>query len=124
MIDQLQTEHMHDHLEQYLQNSLSASKRRVLITKWVGMAWVQVSQKKEMIQRAFKKCGISVPIDGSGDAEINIRGLEGYIVRNIDTDLASEEENMFELDSVKDRDEGFARIAEIVALESLIKISS
>lgn len=55
-----------------------------------------------MIQRAFKKYGISVPIDGSGDAEINIRGLEGYIVRNIDTDLASEEENMFELDSSDD----------------------
>ena len=51
---------------------------------------------------AFKKCRISVPIDGSGDAGINIRGLEGYIVRNVDTDLESEEENMFELDSSND----------------------
>ena len=62
------------------------------------MAWVQVSQKKEMILRAFRKCGISVPIDGSGDAGINIHGLEGYI----DTDLVPEEENMFELDSSDD----------------------
>ena len=73
VIDQLQTEYMYDHLEQYLQNSLLASERRVLMTKWVEMAWAQVSQKKEMLQCAFKKCRISVPIDGSGDAGINIR---------------------------------------------------
>lgn len=99
VIDQLQTEHMHDHLEQYLYNSLSASARRVLITKWVGAAWAQVSQKTEMIWRTFKKCGISVAIDGSEDSEINIRGMEGY---SIDTDHESEEEDMFELDASDD----------------------
>ena len=70
VIDKLQTEHMHGHLEQYVNNSLSASARRILITKWVGAAWEQVSQKKEMVQRAFKKCGISVPINGSEDTDI------------------------------------------------------
>ena len=49
-----------------------------------------------------QKCRISVPIDDNGDAGINIRGLEGYIVRNVDTDLESEEENMFELYSSDD----------------------
>lgn len=63
-IDVLQTEHMHNHLEQYFSNSLSASARRVLITKWVGEAWAQISQKKEMVKCAFEKCGISVPVDG------------------------------------------------------------
>ena len=29
---------------------------------------------------AFEKCGISLPIDGSRDEYINIRGLEGYKV--------------------------------------------
>ena len=43
----------------------------------------------------FKKCKISVPINGRGDAGINIRGLEGYIVRNVDIDLESKKENMF-----------------------------
>ena len=97
MIDKLQTEHMHGHLEQYVNNSLSASARRILITKWVGAAWEQVSQKKEMVQRAFKKCGISVPINGSEDTDIKIRGLEGYTVRISESD--SEPEDLFELDS-------------------------
>ena len=55
-----------------------------------------------MIQRAFKKCGISVATDGSEDTEVNIRGFEGYAVRNIDTDHESEEEDMFELDKSDD----------------------
>ena len=92
---------MHNHLEQYVTNSLSASARRILITKWVGAAWAQISQKKEMVQCAFKKCGISVPIDGSEDAAIKIRGLEDYIVRNTPEDSESEED-MLELDSSDD----------------------
>ena len=51
-----------------------------------------------MVQRAFKKCGISVPIDGSEDAVIKICGLEGYIVHNTPEDSESEKE-MFALDS-------------------------
>ena len=72
-----------------------------MITKWVGEAWAHTSQKKEMVQHAFKKCGISVPIDGSEDAAIKICGLEGYIVRNTPEDSESEED-MFDLDSSDD----------------------
>ena len=43
-------EHMQDNLESYLNGKISAGKRRVLTTKWVGV-------------RAFKKCGISVAAD-------------------------------------------------------------
>ena len=42
-----------------------------------------MSSKQEMIQRAFRKCGISVAVDGSEDVEIHIEGLEDYTV---DTD--------------------------------------
>ena len=56
-----------------------------------------------MVQRAFKKCGISVPIDGSGDDAIKICGMEGYSVRNVSVDLDSEsEEDLFELASFDD----------------------
>ena len=64
-IDHLQTEHMQQNLEHYVNNSFSASQRRVLITGWVGVAWTEVCQNKDMVKRAFEKCGISVPIDGS-----------------------------------------------------------
>ena len=52
-----------------------------------------------MVQRAFKKCGISVAIDGSEDTAIKIRGLEQYTVHNTVSESESEEENLFELDS-------------------------
>ena len=97
VIDKLQTEHMHDHLDEYINNSLSASARHILITKQVRAAWEQVSQKKDMVRCAFKKCGISVAVDGSEDAAINICGLKGYTVCNIDSD-SEPEEDPFELD--------------------------
>ena len=40
----------------------------------------EVSAKKEMVIRSFRKCGISVPIDGSNDEDINISSLPNYKV--------------------------------------------
>jgi hypothetical protein len=57
------------------------------------VAWARHSQKKDMMKRAFKKCGISTAIDGSEDSCISIRGLEGYRVCN-------DEEELFKLDHV------------------------
>ena len=44
----------------------------MLLTKWVGSAWQEVSSKIEMIIRPFRKCGISLSIDGAEDDEINV----------------------------------------------------
>ena len=52
-----------------------------------------------MVQCAFKKCGISVAIEGSEDTAIKICGLEQYTVHNTVSESESEEENLFELDS-------------------------
>ena len=41
MIHCLKIEHMHQILEQNDNNSLSTSKRHVLVTGWVGAAWVE-----------------------------------------------------------------------------------
>ena len=35
---------------------------------------------KDMVIRSFRKCGISVPIDGSSDDDINISSLPRYKV--------------------------------------------
>ena len=48
----------------------------MLITKWVGGVWEELSTKTDMVIRFFIKCGISVPPDGSRDDEINLNGLE------------------------------------------------
>ena len=34
---------------------------------WVGEAWSKVGKMKDSIIRSFKKCGLSVALDGSDD---------------------------------------------------------
>ena len=84
-IDRLSTQHVQQNLEAYVRGSIPATERRVLFTKWVGEAWEQVASNRGMIVRAFQKCGISLPIDGSRDDEINIQDLQDYSVGE-DTD--------------------------------------
>ena len=50
------------------------------LVRWVGQAWEETAAKKEMVMRAFRKCGVSLPIDGSQDAEINIREFDNYTI--------------------------------------------
>ena len=63
----------------------------MLITKWVGQAWEEISGDKEMIIRSFKKCGITIPIDGSKDNQIHIQGLEDYAVEEDDIDYTDDD---------------------------------
>ena len=71
IVKKLADEHIRNNIDDYVQGTVPAKDRHVLFTRWVGEAWEQVS-REDMIIRSFKKCGISVPIDGSGDGEINI----------------------------------------------------
>ena len=104
IVDRLQTEHMQQNLDQYVNNSLSASQRRILITGWVGAAWAEVCLNKDMVKRGFQKCGISVPINGSGDEAINIHGLTGYVVRKDASsyEIESDEDDPFDSSEEED----------------------
>ena len=58
---------------------MTAGDWLVLLTKWVGTAWQETSGRlKDTVIRSFVKCGISLPISGSRDSEINIDGLPDY----------------------------------------------
>ena len=56
-------------------------------------------QNKDMVIRSFKKCGITTNVDGIENHEVNIRGLDGYIMPlpeeefHLETDSDSEDEN-------------------------------
>jgi len=51
------------------------------MTQWVGQAWESIHQElRHTIQRSFRKCGITVSIDGCEDQHINIRGRDNYRV--------------------------------------------
>ena len=51
-----------------------------------------------MVVRGFRKCWISLAIDGSKDDDINIKGIENYWVDNGDDDLFESEGDSFEDD--------------------------
>ena len=78
-VDRLATEHLSTNPEQFMTGKVTAGDRRVLFTEWVGTAWQETSRRlKDTVIRSFVKCGISLPISGSRDSEINIDGLPDY----------------------------------------------
>ena len=92
-MEHLATQHLQDNLDTYVKGQINASERRILFTKWVGQAWEEVSANRDMVIRSFKKCGIAVPIDGSEDHQINIKGLDDYVVEDeVCTDEDCEED--------------------------------
>ena len=71
-------DHLDKNLDQYLDGKINASQQRVHMTKWVGEAWSKVGTMKDSIIRSWKKCGLSVALDGSENDEVNIEGLPEY----------------------------------------------
>ena len=60
------------------------------------MGWPSLEKSRDKERhhfvRAFEKCGISLPIDGSFDERINVRGLEGYWVgESVDDEIEEED---------------------------------
>ena len=51
---------------------MSASQRRILMTKWIGQAWKKISGMKESNIRSFRKCGLLEALDGSENAQVSI----------------------------------------------------
>ena len=64
--------HLEEKLKRYTEGKISASERRVLVTKWVGKSWTEVGSNRDMVVRSFKKCGLSLSLDGSGNGGIRI----------------------------------------------------
>jgi hypothetical protein len=53
------------------------------MTRCVGQAWEQFSStRKEVVVQSFRKLGMSLPIDGSCDAELSIKGLDPEVLRS------------------------------------------
>ena len=70
--------HQQENLNLDTENKMSTPERRILIMKWVVNAWQKVCSDKDMVIRPFKKCGISVNLDGSEDKNVNIKSLPHY----------------------------------------------
>lgn len=52
-------------------------RRRVMTTWAVGDAWERLcKEKQQVVVRSFRAVGLALPIDGSCDSEISIKGLD------------------------------------------------
>ena len=74
-------EHMQENLSLYTDGGICAFERRILMTKWVANAWHDVCKGKEATVRSFKKCGLSVKLDGTEDDQVNVEGMPNYTYR-------------------------------------------
>ena len=75
--------HLNENLEKHTDGKISASERRVLMTKWVGDAWVNTNQ--DMVCRRLKKCVVSLALDSSENHLLNIEKLPEYTVPEVET---------------------------------------
>ena len=64
-----------DNLERCESNALTASNRRVLLTKWIATAVDIVDNRPSNRFRLFEKTGSLMTADGSCDERINLEGL-------------------------------------------------
>ena len=81
LVDTQYNTHFEENLNAWVIGKISASERRILMTRWTGSAWAAFcTEYQDTIRASFVKCGIAVPIDGSQDSLINIRGLTDYYV--------------------------------------------
>lgn len=71
---------MAKHCRKWEEGRFKAGEKRVLITKWVGRAWLNLHASGPYlpIVKAFQNAGITLPADESQDHLIKIQGLPGY----------------------------------------------
>lgn len=54
----------------------AVGKKRILITQYVGQAWESFCiRKMDLIVKTFRSLGLYLPIDGSCDNELSIKGI-------------------------------------------------
>jgi len=86
-------------------------RRRILTTWAVGEAWERFSRdRKEVVKKSFHILGLALPIDGSCDGEISIKGIDSTYLREGLRDwqeggvVASEEDSVELAESDDERD--------------------
>ncbi|RPA95474.1 hypothetical protein L873DRAFT_1845941 [Choiromyces venosus 120613-1] len=61
----------------------TTSDKRVMVTHVVAEAWAAfTSEKAELIRKSFRDLGVTLPIDGSKDSEIRIKGFDHINIGN------------------------------------------
>jgi hypothetical protein len=81
MVAQAAEDHYNQHTTSYEEGKFTVGERRVLLTKWVAVAWKRLhEEKKDVIIKTFRQVGLSLNPDGSEDHELKIKGLDNLII--------------------------------------------
>jgi len=63
-------------------NLVAIAERRILVTWAVGEAWERFCLKhKDLVINTFRKLGLTLPIDGSQDHELSIKGIDPSLLQ-------------------------------------------
>jgi hypothetical protein len=81
MVAQAAEDHYDQHTTSYEEGKFTVGERRVLLTKWVAVAWKRLhEEKKDVIIKTFRQVGLSLNPDGSEDHELKIKGLDNLVI--------------------------------------------
>jgi hypothetical protein len=76
LVAQQASNHADKFHDKYERGDFTVSDRRVLLTFWVGEAWIQLHEKyQHVIIKTFRSVGLSLNPNGSEDAELKVKGL-------------------------------------------------
>ena len=81
LIKEEQDDHYDQHIDEWRAEKFNIGQRRILLTHWVAKAWKRLHlEYKDTIINTFQSVGMSLNPDGSEDAKLKIKGLEGIKV--------------------------------------------
>ena len=63
-------------------NSPAIAERKILVTQAVGETWDQFTRNyQELVVETLRKLGLRLPIDGSCDDELSVKGIEPALLQ-------------------------------------------
>jgi len=81
LLDQYEDRHHLDLREIQKKNTSAIAEHRVLVTQAVGEAWEQFCERhQELVVQTFWKLGLTLPIDGSSDEELLVKGIDSSLL--------------------------------------------
>ena len=86
--------YLREYTDTYIENhsdsigKWSVSDKRIMVTHVVAQAWAAFSVEKcQVIQKSFRDLGVTLPVDGSKDHEIRIKGFNQVAIGDWTKDL-------------------------------------
>jgi len=83
LLDDYEVRHQLDLRELHRLDTSAIGKRRILVTHAVAKAWEQFTSRqayKKLVISTFRKLGLTLPIDGSCDDELSIKGIDSSLL--------------------------------------------